>query len=133
MPQLAGRESGKKSGPAREPRDHCFRVSRERGFLLRVCPEMAEHHLSKLQKQARAAAIISDPRGGHGPLTLPPRILCASTGHYPHPPGSLYSPPLPGSRGPGPTSPGEHMACLGLLQCHADLCHRRHTLHSTYD
>ena len=31
-PQLAGRESGKKSGPAEEARDHCFRVRKERGF-----------------------------------------------------------------------------------------------------
>ena len=31
-PQLAGRESGKKSGPAKEARDHCYRVHEERGF-----------------------------------------------------------------------------------------------------
>ena len=31
-PQLAGRESGKKSGPAEEARDHCFAVRKERGF-----------------------------------------------------------------------------------------------------
>ena len=31
-PQLAGRESGKKSGPAKEGRDHCFGVCEERGF-----------------------------------------------------------------------------------------------------
>ena len=31
-PQLAGRESGKKCGSAREARDHCFRVQTERGF-----------------------------------------------------------------------------------------------------
>ena len=31
-PRLAGRESGKRSGPAEEERDHCFRVSKERGF-----------------------------------------------------------------------------------------------------
>ena len=31
-PQLARRESGKKSGPAREARDHCFGVCEERGF-----------------------------------------------------------------------------------------------------
>ena len=33
MPQLARRESGKKSGPAEEARDHCFGVCKERGFL----------------------------------------------------------------------------------------------------
>ena len=32
VPQLAGRESGKKSGPAVEARDNCFRVHEERGF-----------------------------------------------------------------------------------------------------
>ena len=31
-PQLAGRESGKKSGTAKEARDHCFGVHEERGF-----------------------------------------------------------------------------------------------------
>ena len=31
-PQLAGRESGKKSGPAEDARDHCFGVCKERGF-----------------------------------------------------------------------------------------------------
>ena len=30
-PQLAGRESGKKSGTAEEARDHCFGVREERG------------------------------------------------------------------------------------------------------
>ena len=36
VPQLAGREYGKKSGPAREARDHCLGVCEERGFLLHV-------------------------------------------------------------------------------------------------
>ena len=31
-PQLAGRESGKKSGTAEEARDHCFGMRKERGF-----------------------------------------------------------------------------------------------------
>ena len=31
-PQLAGRESGKKSGAAEETRDNCFRMHEERGF-----------------------------------------------------------------------------------------------------
>ena len=41
-PQLAGRESGKKSGPAREARDHCFLVREERGFRAppKRAPEM---------------------------------------------------------------------------------------------
>ena len=41
------------------------------------------------------------------------------------PPGSLCSPPLPGSRDPGTTSPGERTVRLGLLQRHAGLCRRR--------
>ena len=32
VPQLAARESGKKSGAAYGARDHCFRVQEERGF-----------------------------------------------------------------------------------------------------
>ena len=59
-------------------------------------------------------AISSDPRDGHETLRLlplPPRILCASTGHYPHhSPRRLCSPPLPGSRDPGTTSLEEHTA-----------------------
>ena len=40
-PQLAGRESRKKSGPAEEVRDHCFRVH-----------EKAEHHPSPTEGRA---------------------------------------------------------------------------------
>ena len=39
MPQLARRESGKKSGPVLEAGDHCFGVSEERGF--RAPPKQA--------------------------------------------------------------------------------------------
>ena len=97
---------------------------------------MAEHHLSELQRWARAAAISSDTRDSHGSLTLPPlppRILCASAGHYPHPPRSLCSTPLPGSRDPGTTSPGEHTVHLRLLQCHVGPCCCRLAPHSNYD
>ena len=38
-PQLARRESGKKSGPAEEARDHCIRVCQERRF--RTPPKQA--------------------------------------------------------------------------------------------
>ena len=41
------------------------------------------------------------------------------------PPGSRCSPPLPGSRDPGTTSPGERTARLTLLQRHAGLCRCR--------
>ena len=82
-------------------------------------------------------AISADTRDGHKTLRLllqPPRSLCASTGHYPHPctptTRSLCSPPLPGSCDPGTTSPGEHMSRLRLLQHHADPCYRRLAPHS---
>ena len=41
VPQLAGRESGKRSGAAKDARDHCFRVREERGFRapLKRAPE----------------------------------------------------------------------------------------------
>ena len=41
-PQLAGRESRKNSGPAKEARDHCFSVREERGFRAppKPAPEM---------------------------------------------------------------------------------------------
>ena len=87
------------------------------------------HHLNKLQRRARAAAISAGPRDGRETLGLllpPPKSLCASTGHYPHlPSGSLCSPPLPGSRDAGTTSLGECTACLRLLQRHAGLCRSR--------
>ena len=38
-PELAGRDSGKKSGPAGEARDLCFGVHKERGFLPSVPTE----------------------------------------------------------------------------------------------
>ena len=39
VPQIAGRESRKNSGPAKEARDHFFWVHNESGFLLRVPTE----------------------------------------------------------------------------------------------
>ena len=64
-------------------------------------------------------------------LLQPPRSLCASTGHSPQLPSwELCSPPLPASRDPGTTSPGEYTACLRLLQCHTGLCRCRLTPHS---
>ena len=49
----------------------------------------SECRLKELQRRARAAAISTDTRDGHGTLRLllpPPRSLCASTGHSPHRP-----------------------------------------------
>ena len=93
----------------------------------------SEHRLNELQRRARAVAISADPRDGHETLRLllpPPRSLCAAqiTLHT-APPGSLCSPPLPGSRDPGTTSPGERTARLRLLQRHVGLCRRRLALH----
>ena len=106
-------------------RDHCFGCMR-RGD--------SEHRLNELQRRARAAAISADPRDRHETLRLllqPPRSLCASTGHYSHlPPGSLCSPPLPGSRDTGTTSPRECTAHLRLLQYYIGLCRRRLAPHS---
>ena len=46
------------------------------------------------------------------------------------PPGSMCSPPLPGSHDPGTTSLGEHTAELRLVQLHTSLRRRRLALHS---
>ena len=51
--------------------------------------EDSEHCLNELQRLVWAAAISAYIRDGHETLTLllqPPRILCASTGHYLHHP-----------------------------------------------
>ena len=128
-PQLAGRESGKKSGTAKEARDFslplCFGVREDRGLRA---------PLKGARESAQAAAISAHPEDGHETLRLllqSPRSLCASTGHYPHLPSrSLCSPPLSGSRDPGTTSPGEHTACLRLVQRHTSLCRHRLAQHS---
>ena len=49
----------------------------------------SERRLNELQRQARAAAISTDPRDRRETLRLllpPPRSLCASAGHSPHRP-----------------------------------------------
>ena len=61
VPQLARRESGKKSGAAEEARDHCFGVHKEREFVLHVptegralpkqAPEMSTSHGYQLGPQ----------------------------------------------------------------------------------
>ena len=55
-PQLAGRESGKKSGAAEEARDHCFRVCEERGFRAppKRAPETDMSHGYQCGPQRRA-------------------------------------------------------------------------------
>ena len=60
VPQLAGRESGKKSGDAKETRDYflplCFLVCKERGLraLLKGAPEMGPSHGYQHGPQRRA-------------------------------------------------------------------------------
>ena len=94
-PQLAGRESGKNSGPTKRQEtivSGCVR----RGDSFTVCPQKAEHHLNKLQRLERAMAISLDTRDRHEMLRLllqPSRILCSSTGHNSHAPPP---PPAPG-------------------------------------
>ena len=94
----------------------------------------SEHCLNELQRWVRAAAISVDTRDGHETLRLccSHQEACVQSQVTIHTsaPGSLCSPPLPGSCDPGTTSPGEHMAHLRLLQCHASLCHHRFTLNS---
>ena len=65
----------------------------------------SERCLKELQRRAQAAAISTDPRDGHETLRLlllPPRSLCASTGHSPHRPSREPVQPatagVPGSR-----------------------------------
>ena len=55
-PQLAGRESGKKSVPAEEARDHCFGVHEERGLRapLKGAPETGTSHGYQCGPQRRA-------------------------------------------------------------------------------
>ena len=79
-PQLAGRESGKRSGPAEEARDHCFGVREERGFraLPKRGPEtgVSRGHQRGPQRQAwdakAAAAATKKPVCKHRSLSPPP-------------------------------------------------------------
>ena len=65
-PQLAGRESGKKSGAAEEARYLCFRVHKERGFLPSV---PTEGRAPLIQAPERGTSRGYQPRDGHEPLT----------------------------------------------------------------
>ena len=133
--QLAGREYRKKSGPAREARDHCLRVCKEGTFLIRVptddrgtpkwAPEMGMscgYHLGPQRRAwttTAATTATKDPVCKYRSLPTPSRILCNT--------------PLPGFCDSGTTSSGEHMACLKLLQRHTRLCCCRLATHSNYD
>ena len=135
-PQLAGKESGKKSGPARETRGHCFRVCEERGFLPCVPTESRA-----LPKQAPEKGVSCGYQLGlqrwawnaNAAITATKNPVCKHRSLPTSPPGSLCSIPLPGSQDPWTTSPGKHSTHLNLLQCHASLCHWRLKLHCNYD
>ena len=97
MPQLARRESRKKSGPAGEARDHCFRVREKRGFLFCVpkdgravpkqAPEMGTSRGYHLGPQRRAwttttaTAATKNPVCKHRSLSTPP-LLGACAAHH---------------------------------------------------
>ena len=79
VPQLAGRESRKMSGPAKETRDGCFGVHGERGFraLPKQAPEMGVSHgyqrgLERQEGNANAAAgVTKNPVRKHRSLSTP--------------------------------------------------------------
>ena len=113
-PQLAGRESGKKSGAAEEARDHCFGVCEERGFLPclptegralpKWAPEMGASHGSQRGPQRwawnakAAAAATKNPMCKHRSLsTLPREPVQPATARVPWSrdnfPGRMHSAP----------------------------------------
>ena len=93
-PQQARRESGKKSGPAKEATDHCFGVHKERGFLPPVptegraltkrYPEMGVSCSYQLGPQRgagnanSAAATTKSPLCKHRLLPTPSLGACAA-------------------------------------------------------
>ena len=88
-PQLARRESEKKSGPAEEARDHCFGVRKKRGFraLPKQASEMGASCGYQLGTQRRAcnanaaAAATKKPVCKHRSLSTPP-LPGASAARY---------------------------------------------------
>ena len=125
VPQLAGRESGKRSGTVEEARGFflplCFGVHEVRG--LRALPKGAQEmgtSCSYQRRHQRRACCCS-----HQEACVKAQVTIHTS-----PPRSLCSPPLPGSRDPGTTSLGERTARLRLVQHHAGLCRRRLAPHS---
>ena len=85
-PQLLGGSLGKCLELPKKQKAIVLGYTR-RGDSLPVCPQKTEHCLNELQIWVQAMVTSLDPRDGDEPLMLllqPPRILCASTGHYPH-------------------------------------------------
>ena len=83
-PQLAGRESRKRSGAAEEARDHCFGVSEERVFRAppKQPPDSGASHGYQRGHQRRAG----DAKAAAAATNKP---MCKHR--------SLYTPPLPGA------------------------------------
>ena len=89
-PQLAGMESGKKSGTAEDSRDHCFRVREERGF--RAPPKRAPEMGTSCGYQRRpqrwawdakaAAAATKKPVCEHRSLSTSPLPGACAACHY---------------------------------------------------
>ena len=86
--QLARRESGKKSGPAKEARDHCFSVCQERGFLPHVPTKGRALPNQAPQTGASCGYQLRPQRRAWNANTaaVATKNLCASTGHYQPPP-----------------------------------------------
>ena len=107
-PQLARRESRKKSGAAEETRDFflplCFLVREERRLTapFKGAPETGVSHSYQRGPQRRAWDAKTAAATTKKPVCKPQVTIHTA------PPRSLCSPPLPGSHDPGTTSPGEH-------------------------
>ena len=87
-PQLARRESGKKTGPAEEARDNCFGVRKERGFRAppKRAPEMgASHGYQRVPQRrawdAKAAAASKKPVSKHRSPSTPPLLGASAARH----------------------------------------------------
>ena len=116
------------SYPGRSP-GKSLELSKRQETIVLGCTRRgdSEHCLNELQRRVRAMAINTDTRDRHETLRCRHQEACVQAQVTIHtcPPGRLCSPPLPGSRDPGTTSPGEHTALLRLLQHHAVLCRCR--------
>ena len=136
VPQLARRESGKKSGPAEEARYHCFGVCEERGVLPCVptegrappkwAPEMGMSHSYPLRHQRQAWNA-----NAAAPATKNPVCKHRSLPTHPHPWGCVHSTatvPISRDNFPGRT----HGATQAVAVSHWP-CHCRLAPYSNYD
>ena len=88
-PQLARRESRKRSGTAKEARDHCFGVCEDRGFraLPKRAPETGASRGYQRGPQRRAwdtkaaAAATKKPVCKHRSLSTPPLLGACAARH----------------------------------------------------